>query len=369
MGVGQNANAFRAEVIRWVGRVVSNKVIVLDPSAQSADSSEILTAEVTALEMLNSVKLRLAQQYAPRSWQSWIDKVAEAVEQGVPLEAALGKHESVAPREAAAIASSSLLVGDPAQLILDAVRKRIELRRSWRELWMLMLYPTVALVFAVTIGVFFSSVMDFQFLEEFGLSGAAAVLATVKDQQQAIYGLAFVVGWTVLVFGTIAIIGPAWALTAVMGGVRIFGRPLRWIHLSELLYRYYLFIGQGLSSADASAAVSRSFSASSQRYAAEGIETRIAQGASLGNAFAATSLSDALSRPALRMLDHRDASVVTSLSETTELLQMLVEQRCRSLASVIPMLVLLIVGSVVWSILSCYVQALLPLVSLITSLA
>lgn len=342
---------------------------MLDSFAQPTIEGQPLSADVTATEMLNSVKLRLAEQYAPWRWRKWIDTIASAVERGEPLGLAIAKYGAVAPREAGALAASALLVGDPAQLILDVLRMRGELRRSWLDLWMLLLYPMLTLVFAVAIGVLFSSLMDFQFLEEFGLSGAQQVLGTVKDQQQAMYGLAFVVGWTVLIIGTIAAVGPVWSLTAVIGGLRLFGRPLRWINLSEILHRYHLFISQGLATTDASAAVTRSFAASAQRYAAEGIEHRIAQGVSLGSAFAATSLSDSLSRPALRMLDHRGADVANSLAETSQLLQYLVDQRCRSLSGVMPLLVLLIVGTIVWSILSCYLQAFMLLVGVITSWA
>ena len=328
-----------------------------------------LLADVTGVEILNSVKLQLAQQYAPWRWRSWIESLILSLEQGTPLDEAIHKLRSSAPRELGVIVDSAMQVGAPTQLILDALRTREALRTSWRELWYLLLYPTITLVFAITIGVMFSTTMDFDFLEEFGLAGAERVLGLVDDQRQAMYGLAFVVGWTMLVLGTVALVGPAWALTSIIGGVRVFGRPLRWINLSEILHRYQLFTAQGLSTLDAAAAVTQSFSNSSQRYAAEGIERRIRQGSSLGDAFAATSLSDGLCRPALRMLDFRGADLPNALDETSELLRQMVEQRCRSLSGVMPLLVLLIVGSVVWSIFSCYLLAFMPMVSMITSLA
>ncbi len=338
-------------------------------SPLSSDEGVILSAEVTAEEMLNSVKLRLAQQYAPLRWRAWFDAVAGSVEQGAGLEQAIGKVRAKAPRELGAIADSAMLVGDPAQLLLDSLRNRIELRRSWRALWVMLIYPCVTLVFAVAIGTMFSSIMDFEFLQEFGLRGADEALAAARDQKQAMYGLAFVIGWTLLTVATVAILGPAWALTALLGGVRIFGRPLRWMNLSEILHRYHLFVSQGLGTVDAAEAVTRSFSASAQRYAAAGIQRRVQQGMNLGDAIAASSLSDSLCRPALRLLDYRGGGANGSLNTASQLLQHLVDQRCRSLSGVIPVLVLFIVGSVIWSILSCYILALLPLVSMITSLA
>lgn len=341
----------------------------MDTTNSSTKQDSVLVADLTAVEMLNSVKLQLAQQYAPRRWRAWIGSVALALEQGTPLDEAVRRVRSSAPTELGPLIDSAMQVHAPTQLILDAMRTRESLRSSWKELWILLLYPAITLVFAISIGAMFSSTMDVDFLGEFGLKGADQILALVHDQRQSMFGLAFVVGWTILVLGTIALIGPAWALTSIIGGVRVFGRPLRWINLSEILHRYRLFISQGMPTIDAAKAVSQSFSSSAQRYAAEGIERRIRQGSTLGDAFASTSMSDGLCRPALRMLDYRGNDLAASLGETSELLQHMVEQRCRSLAGVMPLLVLLIVGSVVWSIFSCYLLAFMPLVSMITSLA
>ncbi len=339
----------------------------------STDSSEsedaVLLADVTGVELLNSVKLRLAQQYAPWSWRAWIESVAIAIENGSPLETAIERVRNSAPRELGAIVDSAMRVASPTQLILEALQTRDSLRTSWKELWILLLYPTLTLVFAISIGVMFSSLLDVSFVAEFGLTGAEQILGTVNDQRQSMYGMAFVLGWTLVVLGTIAALGPAWALTSIIGGMRIFGRPLRWINLSEILHRYQLFIGQGLPTIDAAAAVSSSFSSSAQRYVAQGIERRIHQGVSLGEAFAASSMCDGLSRPALRLLDYRGQDLNKALADTSELLQNMVEQRCRSLSGVMPLFVLLIVGSVVWSVFSCYLLAFMPLVAMISSLA
>ena len=369
MGLGYNASGLVTVIVRLILSVIASvlRVSPLDSNEPTTDS--VLLADLTGVEMLNSVKLRLAQQYAPRRWRAWIELVASALEQGVPLDTAIGRVRSSAPHELGALVDSAMQVAAPAQLLLDALRTRELLRSSWKELWILLLYPTVTLVFAISIGAMFSSMMDFGFLTEFRLSGAEQVLATVNDQRQSMYGLLFVMGWTLLVLGTIAVLGPAWALTSIIGGVKIFGRPLRWINLSEILQRYQLFIVQGLPTVDAATAVSLSFSSSAQRYVAQGIERRIRQGASLGNAFAASSMSDGLCRPVLRMLDHRGAELSNALAETSELLQHMVDQRCRSLSGVMPLFVLLIVGSVVWSVFSCYLLALMPLIGMLTSLA
>ena len=52
------------------------------------------------------------------------------------------------PRELGALADSAMTVVDPAQLILDSLRNRTGLRRSWYALWLMLVYPCVTLVFA-----------------------------------------------------------------------------------------------------------------------------------------------------------------------------------------------------------------------------
>ncbi len=69
-----------------------------------------------------------------------------------------------------AIVESAKVVGDPAQLLLEAVRVRESFRDSWRKLWMLIVYPIAMLVFAIAIGIVFTNLMDFEFLETFGLA-------------------------------------------------------------------------------------------------------------------------------------------------------------------------------------------------------
>ncbi len=83
--------------------------------------------------------------------------------------------------------------------------------------------------------------------------------------------------------------------------------------MSEILHRYQLFIHQGLSTSVAASAVSKSFANSSQRYTAEWIESRILQGMSLGRAFAESSLSDALCRPSLQLLDMQSSNLAEAL--------------------------------------------------------
>ncbi len=327
-----------------------------------------ISAEVTGVGLLDSVKLRLAEQYAPRRWRLWIHAVADRIESGTSFDDATAQLRSSAPSELWAIVESAKVVGDPSQLLLDAVRVRESFRESWRKLWMLFIYPIAMLVFATVTGIIFTNLMDFSFLGTFGLSGVDQVLATIEDLRHSVQGLAFVVGWTLAVIATIWLVGPSWVWVAVIGGVRIFGRPLRWINLSEVLHRYQLFIDQGLPTTVAAAAVSQSFAGSSQRFTAEGIEQRIANGMPLGMALAESSLSDALCRPALQLLDMQTDNLSDSLSTTYQLLQQLAAQRCNSLANVMPFMIILLVGSLVWSIISCYFLALIPLVSMITSL-
>ncbi len=332
-----------------------------------------MAAEVTGVDLLNAVKLRLAAQYAPRGWRSWIIAVAQTIESGIPFESAVSSLDSAAPRELRQLIVSALRVKDPMQLVLEALQARVALRSSWRELLSLMIYPIFSLAFATLVGTLFSfmlsRVIDLKYIEEFGLTGMDGIVAALQDQSQAIVGIGFIVGWTLITLATVSIVGPPWALTSIGGGIFLFGRPLRWINLTELLNRFGLFVKQGLSPVDAAAAVSESFANSGQRFASRAIEKRILLGMSLGNALAQSSLSDNLCRPVLRMLDYRGADLGRSLHETSHILQQLADRRCRSLSALMPMLVVFIVGTVIWGLISSYLLSLLPLLRMITSFA
>jgi type II secretory pathway component PulF len=129
-----------------------------------------------------------------------------------------------------------------------------------------------------------------------------------------------------------------------------------------------LFLQQGLNPVEASIQVARSFSSSSQRHAARIVAIRLQSGMSLGMALAQQPDSDSLCRPSLRMLDERGGGLADALAATSKLLRRMAEERCRALAGVMPVVVLLVGATIVWGMLSSYFVALYPLIRMLTML-
>lgn len=338
----------------------------------SSNQAEILEPGASAIS-LDALKLRLAQQIAPFRWKGAIASLANQVAGGAPLGEAVAGLKASTPVELRSLLAEAMQTAEPASLLVEAIRVREDVRRNWRELMGLILYPALLLGFAIAVGVAFSftmqSMIDFEWIEEFGLAGGEQVHNNLVDQHHAIVGLAMICTWVGVVLLTLAIAGPAWAWVSVVGGLVVIGKPLRWVSLQEILNRYQLFIAQGMSTTDTADAVARSFRSSGQSTVAAAIARRIHAGVPLGKAIGSSMLSDGVCRPALLMLDQRESDMAQSLRETAELLGMLVEQRCRTLSAVLPVFVLCLVGTILWATLSAYFMGLRPLLMMITSLA
>ncbi len=335
--------------------------------------TEVQAEIVDGALALESLKLKLAAQLAPPRWQRSLLLVAKHVDAGQPLEAAFDRQREQMPAELRSLVAESLRVPEPTALIIDALRARAKLGRNWRELKRLVAYPVILLGVALLVGVAFSftmrSTLKLDWIEGLGLAGAEQALTLINDQHSSILGMAMIYAWLLMVLSTIAIVAPRWAWSSVMSGVMLIGRPLRWLALQEVLERFEMFTAQGLTPVVAAGAVARSFSSSSQAVTAVAVSERILAGMPLGQALCISMVSDGLTRPALRLLDLRSSEMPHALRETIEMLQLLIEQRCRALATALPVFLLVLVGSVVWMSLSTYLISFLPLVSLITSLS
>jgi type II secretory pathway component PulF len=322
---------------------------------------------------LDALKLRLAAMVAPLAWKRAILATADEVDQGTPVEQAFLNNNRRLAREFASLIEQALNTPDPTGLVLKALVARKDVGQSWREFAALITYPLCLFVFAIAVATAFSFVMqsmvDLQWLEAFGLASVRPIINSIEDQHHAIVGLGLITAWMILVLFSIAWVGPAWAWLAVVGGMLVVGRPLRWINLRELLDRLQLFVSQGLDTTAAASAVSRSFVGGGQAVVAKAVAERIEAGTPLGKSLGDSMLADGLCRPALLMLDCRQDDLSDSLANTSELIGRLTEQRCRTLATILPAFVLVLVGSIIWAAISAYFQALTPLITAITALA
>ena len=322
--------------------------------------------------LLDSLKLRLAAQQAPRRWLKPLSSLATQLERGQPLETACAELGGV-PAELRSLLQEALLVPNPTSLVLAAVRLKSSNRQSRHAVAQLVAYPLVLLGLSLVVGLAFSvlirNTLPVDVYRDFGLAQIEPLVAFIDDQYQAILGMTLSYAFVAVVFATIYSLGPRWAWGAVLSGVVLIGRPLRWLALRELLQSYQLFVAQGLSSVAAAEAVARVFRHSSRSVAAAALANRIQAGIAPGQALCLSLLSDGLTRPALRLLDLRGSHLPQALSDTSELLGSLIQQRCRAISSVLPLFLLMIVGSTIWATLCTYLFGLLPLISMLSSLA
>lgn len=338
----------------------------------STEPAEILDTVAGALT-LDALKLRMAALVAPRRWRTAIQKTSQAIDDGKSLEESFRDNRNAMPAECVALFQEALRTPDPAGLLVQALVTRKEVRESWREFIALIMYPGCLFVFAISVAISFSylmqSMVTLEWIEEFGLAGLDYVENGIRDQHHAMVGLGMITGWIAIVMLSIFWVGPAWAPLAVVGGIILIGRPLRWINLRELLKRFQLFIDQGLNTGDAAKAVSRSFASGGQAVVAKAVSQRIESGVPLGKSIGESMLSDGLCRPTLLMLDLRQDQLPKALGDTADLIGQLTEQRCHTLATILPVFGLFLVGTLIWASISAYIQTLLPLISMITSLA
>ncbi len=324
-------------------------------------------------QTLGALNLRLARQVAPARWARVFDDMAGRIETGTPFDEAFRQCQARIPRELRGLIQEALRTPEPGTLLAESVRVRAEVQRTWREFTATIVYPLVLLGFALVVGIAFSfsmkTMVSYEWMEDFGIVGTEQLAANLDDQHHAVVGLGMILGWLALVLVSLYWLGPPWAWLAVLGGMLIVGKPLRWLSLQELLVRLQIFISQGQPTSEAAHAVARSFAGSPQAVSATAIANRIEAGAPIGQAIATSMLTDGLCRPAVLALDQTQGEIVPALLLTSDLLGDLVEQRCRTLRSILPVIVLALVGTVLWSSLSVYVMALIPLIDTISDLS
>lgn len=335
-------------------------------------SAEVLD-ESTASATLDAFKLQFAARIASGRWRRCLRGISQAVERGQPLEDAITQADRGCPRELRCLMREALGLPDPAEVILRAVQVRQRLGDSWRSFVGLITYPMILLIFATLIALGFSVMLQQMVVvsgfAEFDLPNYERAEALLDDYHASIVGLCIVVAWSLVLLGMLRWLGPPWAWNVVIGGIRVIGRPLRWLSLQEILLRYELFASQGSGGYDLAGRVARSFAGGSHALVSQRVADQVEAGAALGQALGYSMLSDGLCRPALLLLDRQNAQLGPALGRTAAMLRRLAEQRCRVLGSILPVFVLLMVGTLVVGAINAYLMIFRVLVSMVSSLA
>ncbi len=337
-----------------------------------SEQAEILDDAVSR-RAVDVLKLRLAAEIAPRSWRTSISQIVQHLEQGEDLESAVRNNAARRPQELDSLLRESLNAQDPAALLVDVIRVKNETGQSWRMLVSTCAYPAALFACALVVGVAFSfsmqTMVSLDWIDDFGLAGTEGIQAAIEDQHHSIVGLGIVTAWIAVVLVTLFLVGPAWAWLAVVGGMVVVGKPLRWLSLQELLDRYRLFLKYGLQDQEAMDAVARSFRHARQAVYSQAIATRVHQGMPLGQAIGSSSLTDGLCRPIVLQMDQRGQDLQAALSDSSSVLGHMADQRCRSLNVIVPVFALAMVATILFGAMASYLLSLTPLITAISSLA
>ena len=339
-------------------------------SADRDSATGPIPASLTSAQLLDGLRLKLATQIAPLRWRLPLRKLTDRVQSGVPLEEAV--RQSSLPAELRITLQEGLKLPEPTQFVLEMLRARDQLQRNWGNFKAAIAYPLLLLLIAVGGGLLLSFELKGLFVSSIGElfdMFDSQVMKSALDQHQANVGAAMVVGWSTLILFMLRWIGPSWAWTAVVGSFTLIGRPLRWIKLQEILLRYKIMVQQGVPDGQLASAVARSFAASSQSFATQHVAQRVQAGMPLGAALSSTMLSDGLCQPALLLLDSTDSRFADACDKVANLIGEMTRRRLQLLTTLMPIFVLLLVGSVLWSTLSMYLHILMLTMQVISAFA
>lgn len=303
-----------------------------------------------------------------------MEALQQKLRRGVDLQTATRDRTLLMPAELRRLFAESFRVSDPTELVLEALRIRRRTRVIWHDFIWAMLYPLGLFLLAVFVSLIFTYCMgvmvSFTWMEEFGFQGFEIAQARIADQSHASVGLAVATFWFLAILVTVRVVGPAWAWTSVVGGLIIVGKPVRWISLEELLHRYRLFASRGLDTATAAEATAQSLNRSAQAVVAQRVATQVQAGVPLGEAISDSLFADSLSRPIIRFLDADSATPLEQrLEQCAETLRTITYRRCQTLVTILPLIAMIVVGTMICSSLLSYMAAFQPLVQMITSLA
>jgi type II secretory pathway component PulF len=317
------------------------------------DSTALVSPPVSASQLLDGMRLKLAAQVAPRAWRSPLGRLIDRLQAGVPLEAAV--RQTSLPTELQSLFREALQLREPTGFVLDVLRARSQLQHSIGNLTLSLVYPLLLLALSVVGGF----ALSYELQEVIAMDELdAATVQPALDQHQALWASVLVMGWTGTMLLLLRWVGPKWAWTSVVGSFALVGRPLRWIKLQEILWRFKFLVDQGVPDAQVAQAAARSFEASSQAFATLYVARQVRAGMPIGAALSATMLSDSLCQPSLMLLDHSDGRFSEACEKCANLLGQMIHQRCRLLTTLVPIFLLVLVGSIIWSVLSTYLYVL-----------
>jgi type II secretory pathway component PulF len=275
------------------------------------------------------------------------------------------------PQDLQSLLQACLKLPDPTRFFLTIVIAQRSSHAVRRQTLTLVGYPLLMIGFAAGTCAFIAQILYNAVNEGFadwGLRGFDEVVRLLDDQRKAFWATFAIMLWCIVTGLTIRFIGPRWAMVSVVGGLPIVGRPLRWLGLHEILVRFQAVTqqsGEGLSLS--ASTVADSLHGSDYQVVSQLIARRIGSGMAPGLAFSQSMLSDGLCKPALLSID-RSSDLSSGCGQVADMLKRLAEERCRAMGTLMPMFVLITIGTMVWGTIGGYMAMLRLLLSMLSSL-
>lgn len=307
------------------------------------------------------IKLQIAAQLAPRRWRRELEGLYFALEQGGEWPVAIDSIRARLP-ELGHLLSAALAAGDPAGITLALLQHRTTSRTSWRQLVSSLAYPLIMLLAALLVGSLMSMAMlglvnytwKDGFFDDFSLD--KTLLSRVQEFYDASLGGLFLVAWVCLLIGTAYALASPGAWLKLVGSVPVLGRPYRWMHLSELLTRISVFSQVQPTLEKSLALTEQSFGNQAPAAISRYLAQAISHGEALPNALHKTIVSDARAGIALTLLDPSDIS--GSAMEASRLVDEMIIATCNQLRMILPVFIMILVGSIIWGAWSSYFELL-----------
>lgn len=310
---------------------------------------------------LDILRLRIATQVAPRNWISSLESLCKLLEAGQTWEQVTDESSGwKAPAALRALAKSAYQCGQPSEVLLEVLRRRSQLGWSWHELIAAILYPMILLITSLAVSLWTSQVISqlfyAQWVVDFGIQ-LSRVKQIANDQLNMTFSTGLVVGWLLFVLGTVKIIGTPIAWVKLVGNLPLFGRPYRWLRLSDVLSRIMAISTRQPSLTAALRLTAESYGGQAEGWIVRRIAESVESGIGFKQAVHRTILSDEWAGSALALIELDEGHFVDSLARASSLLEQMARQTCERLSAILPLFILLLVGGIIWGTWSSYVSA------------
>lgn len=309
----------------------------------------------------DAIKLRIAAQLAPRRWRRELERLGAEIEQGRDWQKAIDDVTKRRP-DLGYILSAALAAGHPASITMNLIQQRAISRVSWQGLLSSLAYPLILLAIALLVGSLMSMSMLGMVTSTWNEAGDrllpfdAPVMNRVQEFYDASIGGLFLVAWGIGLAVLAYWIATPNAWLKLMGSVPVFGRPYRWLHLSDLLTRISVF-------SQFQPALDRTLTLTAQSFGAQApaaislyLAQAIEQGEALPNAIHKTIVSDSRAGMALTLIDPSDLS--GSTLRASRLVDEMILATCNQLRLILPVFIMLLVASIIWGTWSSYFELL-----------